>query len=204
MTVNVMPSPDKPAASRQSPLPGTRTALVLLLSINLFNYIDRQVLAAVVPKIKQEFYLDKAVPSLTANTVASVGGLPGVGSLSAASVWVAGMVVAGKPAEAELGWLQTAFMLSYMLLAPLFGWLADRMSRWLLIGVGVALWSLASGGSGLAPSFLLLLMTRCFVGVGEAAYGPAAPTIIADLYPVRIRGSVLAWFYAAIPFGSAL
>jgi MFS family permease len=42
------------------------------------------------------------------------------------------------------------------------------------------------------------------VGVGEAAYGPVAPTIIADLYPVNIRGRVLAWFYMAIPVGSAL
>jgi MFS family permease len=42
------------------------------------------------------------------------------------------------------------------------------------------------------------------VGVGEAGYGPAAPTIISDLYPIRVRGSVLAWFYAAIPVGSAL
>ena len=42
-----------------------------------------------------------------------------------------------------------------------------------------------------------------FIGVGEAAYGPIAPTIISDLYPVKIRGSVLAWFYAAIPVGRA-
>ena len=70
-----------------------------------------------------------------------------------------------------------------------FGWLADRTSRWLLIGIAVGVWSLASGGSGLAPSFLLLLLTRCFVGVGEAAYGPAAPTIISDLYPVAVRGN---------------
>jgi MFS family permease len=48
------------------------------------------------------------------------------------------------------------------------------------------------------------LITRCFVGVGEAAYGPTAPTIISDLYPVADRGRVLAWFYAAIPVGSAL
>jgi len=49
-----------------------------------------------------------------------------------------------------------------------------------------------------------LLITRLFIGIGEAAYGPAAPTIIADLYPVRWRGSVMAWFYMAIPVGSAL
>ena len=50
----------------------------------------------------------------------------------------------------------------------------------------------------------MLLVTRLLVGVGEAGYGPAAPTIISDLYPVSRRGAVLAWFYAAIPVGSAL
>src|SRR5690349_13337476 len=205
MAANLLaPSNKPPSDSRQNPLPGAHTALVLLLSINLFNYIDRQVLSSVVPEIKKEFYTNKAVPGLAANAVASVGAWPGSGSLSAASTWMAGMIAPEKAAEAQLGWLQTAFMLSYMLLAPVFGWLADRMSRWLLIGVSVALWSLASGGSGLAPTVLLLLLTRCFVGVGEAAYGPAAPTIISDFYPVQIRGSVLAWFYAAIPVGSAL
>lgn len=204
MAVNLTAVSDqKSSVSRHSPLPGARTALVLLLSINLFNYIDRQVLAAVVPQIKQDFYLNPAAVPLAANTAAALGTFAN-GSLAAASTWFAGMMVAGKSAEAELGWLQTAFMLSYMLLAPVFGWLADRHSRWRLIGVAVIVWSLASGGSGLATGFLVLLVTRCFVGVGEAAYGPAAPTIISDLYPVRVRGSVLAWFYAAIPFGSAL
>jgi MFS family permease len=91
-----------------------------------------------------------------------------------------------------------------MIAAPVFGRLAERFSRWLLVGAGVVLWSLASGASGLASTFLMLLITRCFVGIGEAAYGPVAPTVISDLYPVKIRGRVLAWFYMAIPVGSAL
>jgi MFS family permease len=78
------------------------------------------------------------------------------------------------------------------------------MSRWLLIGLGVGFWSLASGASGLAWSFSVLFALRCLIGVGEAAYGPVAPTIISDLYPLAIRGRILAWFYAAIPVGSAL
>ena len=139
-------------------------ALLLLLGINLFNYIDRQVLAAVEPQIRDHFQVT----------------------------------------QARMGWLATAFLVCYMVFSPLFGWLGDRLSRWLLVAVGVILWSLASGGTGLAATFVLMLLTRCFVGIGEAAYGPAAPTIISDLYPVSIRGRILAWFYIAIPVGSAL
>lgn len=152
-------------------IPGARVALALLLAINLFNYIDRYVLAAMLPKIE----VDPAISP------------------------------PGDPITKEqLGRLAPAFVWSYMLLTPLFGWLGDRKSRWALVGVGVILWSLASGGSGLAIGYLMLLLTRCCVGVGEAAYGPAAPTLISDLFPVSKRGLVMAWFYMAIPVGSAI
>jgi MFS family permease len=142
--------------------------LLLLLAINLVCYLDRYLLAAVLPAIKAEY-------------------------------------LAGDPnANGKAGLLTTAFLVSYMLAAPLFGWLADRISRWKLIAAGVAFWSLACGASGLAGSFLALLFTRVFLGVGEAAYGPAAPTILSDLYPLAQRGKVLSWFYMAIPVGSAL
>ncbi len=145
-----------------------RSSLALLLSINLFCYIDRYILAAILPALKSEF----------------LAGDPNINS--------------------KAGLLGTAFLVSYMLVAPLFGWLADRYSRWMIIGLSVALWSLASGASGLATSFTMLLLTRVFLGIGEAGYGPAAPTIISDLYPLANRGRVLAWFFMAIPVGSAI
>ena len=103
-----------------------------------------------------------------------------------------------------MGLLPTAFLLSYMIAAPLFGWLSDRMNRWWIISGGVIVWSLASGGSGLATTYTMLLITRLFIGFGEAAYGPAAPTVLADLFPVERRGRILSLFYVAIPVGSAL
>lgn len=170
-------------------LPGARSALVLLLLINLFNYIDRQVLAAVVPNIKASFF-----------TASGSTNSPALDSLL---TWCQ-QHLGFKPENALIGVLSMAFMVVYMIGAPVFGRLAERRSRWMLIGVGVILWSLASSGSGLAAGFTVLLLTRCFVGVGEAAYGPVAPTVISDFYPVKMRGQVLAWFYMAIPVGSAL
>ena len=169
-------------------LPGARGALALLLFINLFNYLDRQVLAAVVPDIRQTFF------NSPADSRSPLGGFLN---------WFQ-TAFGFKPENALIGLLSMAFMVSYMLGAPIFGRLAEARSRWLLIGLGVMLWSLASGATGLAGSFLVLLLTRCCVGVGEAAYGPIAPTVISDFYPVQKRGQVLAWFYMAIPVGSAL
>ncbi len=168
MKVDILPPPRRTEPTA-SPVQGARLALALLLCINLFNYIDRYVLAAALPKIQQTL-------------------LP----------------VPGPDDKFLMGLLASAFMVAYLLASPLFGWLADRMSRWVLVGVGVILWSLASGASGLATTFGVMLATRCFVGIGEAAYGPTAPTVISDLFPVRSRGRVLSWFYMAIPVGSAI
>ncbi|HEX8342691.1 MAG TPA: MFS transporter [Tepidisphaeraceae bacterium] len=111
----------------------------------------------------------------------------------------------GDPnANEKMGRLATGFVVVYMLTAPIFGLLADRYSRWALVGIGMLVQSLGTFGSGFAPTFAVLLISRCVVGIGDAAYGPAAPTIISDLYPVEKRGRMLAWFYAALPVGSAL
>jgi MFS family permease len=175
-----------------SPLPGAYSTLALLLAINLFNYIDRQVLAAVVGPIKRTFFNE-----------AEGAGIPEGGMLSFIIHWFQDQL-GFKPEDALLGLLGTAFMVVYMIGAPAFARLAERMSRWIIVGIGVILWSLASGASGLALTFMMLLLTRCFVGFGEAAYGPVAPAMISDLFPIKIRGRVLAWFYVAIPVGSAL
>ena len=42
-------------ASRGKPLTGSYVALALLLAINLFNYIDRQILAALEPIFAPRF-----------------------------------------------------------------------------------------------------------------------------------------------------
>lgn len=111
----------------------------------------------------------------------------------------------GDPnAQTKMGLLATLFLVSYMVFSPLFGYLGDRWSRWLLVGLGTIVGSLATGWTGLAGSFAMICFARCMVGISEAAYAPVAPTLLADLYPIDKRGSILSWFYAAIPVGSAL
>jgi MFS transporter, Spinster family, sphingosine-1-phosphate transporter len=141
-----------------------RYALGLLLTVNMLNYIDRQVLFAVFPLIKVDLSLS----------------------------------------DTALGFLGSAFMLSYLLLAPLFGWLGDHWSRTRLASGGLVVWSLATALSGLAPGYRTLLAARATVGVGEASFGTVSPGLVADYFPKEHRGRILSWFYVAIPVGSAL
>ena len=167
---------------------GAKIALATLIVINLINYIDRQVLAAVVIDIQREFFTPEALT------------LSGLREPLDKFQTTFGFT----PQNAMMGLLSMAFMAVYMIGAPIFAQCAGKTSRWTLIGIGVILWSLASGASGLCAGFIALLFTRCFVGIGEAAYGPIAPAMISDYFPVKKRGQVLAWFYTAIPVGSAL
>jgi predicted MFS family arabinose efflux permease len=84
------------------------------------------------------------------------------------------------------------------------GWLGDRFPRRFLVGSGVLLWSIATVASGLAATYRQLLTARSFIGIGEAGFGAVSPTIISDLFPKERRGRMLAYFYVAIPVGSAI
>ena len=106
--------------------------------------------------------------------------------------------------DAQLGWLVPAFMLVYMLAAPVFGAWGDRGSRTRPIALGVFIWSLATVLSGLARSYQQLLAGRALVGIGEAAYVAIAPALLADCFPVSGRGRVYSVLNMAIPVGSAL
>lgn len=141
-----------------------RYALLLLLAVNLLNYIDRQVLYAVFPLIKSDLGLS----------------------------------------DTALGFLGSAFMLCYMVSAPLFGWLGDRSRRTRLAACGLVTWSIATLFSGIAPGYRTLLAARTAVGIGEASFGTVSPGLLADFYDRERRGRILSYFYLAIPVGSAL
>lgn len=106
--------------------------------------------------------------------------------------------------DSQIGLLTTAFMLVYMVVAPVFGALGDRGSRTRPIAIGVFVWSIATVLSGFAGNYAHLLGARALVGIGEAAYVAIAPALLADCFSRAQRGRVLAVFNMAIPVGAAL
>lgn len=105
------------------------------------------------------------------------------------------------------GWLPTLFLLGYFATSPIFGHLGDSGrpgTRRALMALGIAVWSLATVGSGLAHGALGLCVARALVGVGEASYQTLAPTLIDEVAPPADRGKWMAVFASAIPLGSAL
>lgn len=106
--------------------------------------------------------------------------------------------------DSKAGLLQTAFIFSYMLFAPIFGYLGDRYSRKIIMGGGITLWCATTLVGSYMPNYNTFILFRGFVGIGEASYSTIAPTIISDMFVKDMRSKFLALFYFAIPVGSGL
>ena len=105
---------------------------------------------------------------------------------------------------AEAGALTSAFFFTYMLIAPLTGWLGDRLPRKPLIIIGALIWSAATLLTATVHSYDMLLIRHAIVGVGEATFSIFAPAMLADFYPEEDRNRILSIFYVSIPVGGAL
>lgn len=130
--------------------------------------------------------------------------------------------------DADLGYIEAALLLSFTILAPLFGRLGDRYPRARVMAAAAVIWSVATAFTGFADQFtflpnglrftipyfnvvialsgvaLALCFVRALVGVGESAYSTITPSLIADYFPPEKRATALGIFQAAIPMGFAL
>jgi len=86
------------------------------------------------------------------------------------------------------GLLLSAFFWSYALMQIPVGWCADRLNlRW-LYAVAFTVWSFAQGLTGLAGSFMTLLVFRIILGIGESIYLPGGTKIVSLMFSPKERG----------------
>lgn len=103
--------------------------------------------------------------------------------------------------DAQLGSLQTVLLIVLALASIPSGYLADRFNQPKIIATGVIFWSFAAIASGLAPTFSMLVFARALVGVGEAAYAPAAQSLISDSFPKENRALAQSIFASGMILG---
>jgi len=103
----------------------------------------------------------------------------------------------------QLGSLQTVLLVVLAIASVPFGLFADRVSRKFIIALGIVFWSIATFAGGLAIGFAFLLATRALVGLGEAAYAPAAQSMISGSFPNERRAMAQAVFASGMLLGGA-
>ncbi|GAA4983660.1 hypothetical protein GCM10023205_61910 [Yinghuangia aomiensis] len=78
------------------------------------------------------------------------------------------------------------------------GWLADRYRRSRVIGAAGVMFSAMVLASGLAANAFLFFLARFGVGVAKASNNTANGSLLADAYPIGVRGRI-----SAVTFSSA-
>uniref|UniRef100_A0AAQ4PDG3 SPNS lysolipid transporter 2, sphingosine-1-phosphate n=1 Tax=Gasterosteus aculeatus aculeatus TaxID=481459 RepID=A0AAQ4PDG3_GASAC len=108
--------------------------------------------------------------------------------------------------DSRIGLLQTVFICSFMVAAPIFGYLGDRFNRKVILSCGIFFWSIVTLSSSFISKeyYWLFVLSRGLVGIGESSYSSISPTIIGDLFTNNSRTMMLSVFYLAIPLGSGL
>ena len=105
--------------------------------------------------------------------------------------------------DAQLGSLQTDLLVVLALASIPFGFFADRISRKLIIAFGIFFWSAATIAGGLVSTYFYFLTARAFIGLGEAAYAPAAQSMISGAFPQERRAFAQAVFATGMLLGGA-
>jgi MFS family permease len=100
--------------------------------------------------------------------------------------------------------LGPAFIILFCAAGVPIGWLADRISRRLLLAGGITIWCLMTAVGAIAPNFITLFATRLGVGLGEAAVSPCAMSLIGDYFKRGARLKAVNVYQAGTYLGAGL
>jgi MFS transporter, Spinster family, sphingosine-1-phosphate transporter len=106
--------------------------------------------------------------------------------------------------DKELGALVSVVSIAVALAGIPVALIADRFSRVKSIFAMAFVWSLACVSCMFSNNYSQLLTARSLVGVGEAGYGSVGAALIASHFPSKLRGALLAGFFAAASVGSVM
>lgn len=170
---------DTPAADHQGHLTGYGTkayrsyVLNALLFVYVLNFLDRGLLGIVSEPVMNELGI----------TDGDFGLLTGIG-----------------------------FALFYSVVGIPLARYAETANRTWIMTICIALWSAATALSGMVgefqiggvviSGFVMLLLCRVLVGVGEAGCTPPANSIIADYYPPARRSTALGYYAMGVTAGT--
>jgi EmrB/QacA subfamily drug resistance transporter len=97
----------------------------------------------------------------------------------------------GTPVSGPIEWVVIGYLVVIAATLLSFGRLADIVGRERVWVAGLALFTVGSGLSGLAPTLLLLVAARAVQGLGAALIFAPALALIVDAFPTSQRGQAL-------------
>jgi len=91
----------------------------------------------------------------------------------------------------QIGWVASAFTLSYGISQLPAGWLADHVDPRMVITIGISGVALSGLLVGLSPTYIILVLFLVLLGVTGGGYHPAAAPLLTAFVEPKNRGRVL-------------
>ena len=107
-------------------------------------------------------------------------------------------------ADAQLSLLLGASLGATAAGGLLFGWLADRYGRKLVLSATILTYSLGTLLCGASPGLRTLLVFRIITGLGVGGEWAAGQTLVGEIFPARMRARFAAVMQTGAPVGIAL
>ncbi|MEO0529943.1 MAG: MFS transporter, partial [Planctomycetota bacterium] len=106
--------------------------------------------------------------------------------------------------DTQMGWVFSIFALGYALFQTPAGLLADKYGARILLTAVVTMWSIFTILTGVASSFLFLIVVRFLFGVGEAGAFPGMARAVFKWIPASERGIVNGINFSGARIGGAI
>jgi sugar phosphate permease len=116
--------------------------------------------------------------------------------------FLADMGIVGQPMQ--MGLLMSAFLIAYGISTVLLGPLGDYLGPRKAMGIAILCWVISLVLGGLAPYFMLLVVTRVLLGIGEAMHFPQQSTFVKSWFPPGERGKANSIWQVGIGLAPAL
>ncbi|MBI5772936.1 MAG: MFS transporter, partial [Verrucomicrobia bacterium] len=106
--------------------------------------------------------------------------------------------------KADWGMVLACFKWTYAILSPFGGFIADRVSKRLVIGASLFVWSAVTWWTGHVTTYHELIAARALMGVSEAFYIPTALALISEYHAGFTRSRAVGVHQAGIYVGQIL
>lgn len=104
----------------------------------------------------------------------------------------------------EITWVITSYLVANAVVLPITGFLGNYFGRKRLYLFCLAVFTLASLGSGAAPSLGFLIVMRVIQGLAGGAMVPMSQAILLESFPKEQHGKAMALFGVGVIFGPIL
>ena len=105
---------------------------------------------------------------------------------------------------AQIGFINSAFFLMAGFLSLPLGFVSDRLGRKPLASMGLLVISAASFMLYFSHTFIQMMWSYLFIGLGYAAFGPTMMSFVADISPATHLGRSYGWYTTALYCGMSL